>query len=566
MARIQTISGTAVPSSPLGIKADAGRAMAVDNANIQMAGAIQQTAQVMAGIQAQRQAHVERGMLAKEETIRSKTAAQVQKYMDENQGTPEEWGKEHEKTWKAYEEGRATRSKDWSTRLKQEDDIQLESFRSEIGIRFSTQQNTALIRQSNARMEANANDRLDNGDVLGAAQWVNSMNLTPEAKRLKLDQVVSAGLFRQYDKLLTETASLPPAARLTELQSIEAGVMAKDDKGNYKSGTVSDEKGNLIGSMGEGERMRLAQHIKGFYKAAQVEMARTGSALVDEVKFTNGDPALIFGKAYESGAITPEIAAVYVQEARYNLRKEADAAQARADIRAGKRDRAAQAVDTELNRKTGTRMTFKELEKRMAIGIDRPDDPQGITPEAYAKARDELIGIQESEMAALVSDTNSVNNELYRKLGQGITRACFSDKAQMTPNEQRAILKKISDERISVGSKAEVMKLFFKVQEWDLREAEVSETDGDRQLSKEEKDLRSSLIEKYRDHADAYGAEALGSLYMKDMETVGTWYRNNPKATDAQRAAKAKEFLDKLGSRIDRGAGRSILGNIPAFQ
>lgn len=565
MARIQTISGTAVPTSPLGIKADAGRAMAGDMANADMARSMQQTAQVMQGIQMQRQAHVERGLLAKEDTIRNKTAAEVQTYMDNNQGTPEAWGKFHDQTWKAYEEGRSTRAKDWTPRLRSADDQQLESFRAETGIHFATKQNTALIRQANARIEANANVKLDNGDVVGAAQSVNSMNLTPEAKRVKLDQVVSAGLFRQYDKVLTDTAKLPPAARLAELQSIEAGVMAKDDKGNYKSGTISDDQGNVIGSMGEGERIRLAKHINEQNKQATAEMMKVGNGLVDQVKY-GADPQLVFEQAAQAGQITPEIAAVFVPEIRYNQQLAADKAEFKADAIATKRDRAAQAVSTELNRTTGTRMTFKELERRRAIGITRPGDSQGLTPEAYQQARDELIGIQESEMASLVSDKNSVNNELYRKLGQGITRTFFSDNAQMTPAEQRNILQKISDERISAGSKAEVMKLFFKVQEWDLREAEVSETDGDRQLSKEEKDLRSSLIEKYRDHADAYGAEALGSRYMMDMETVGTWYRNNPKATDAQRAAKAKEFLDKLGSGIDRGAGSSILGNISAFQ
>src|SRR5512136_271661 len=239
MARIQTISGTAVPSSPLGIKADVGAMTSGARANAQFAGALGQTAQVMAGIVAARQNHIDKGLLAKEDSIRSKTAAEIQTYMDNNQGTPESWQKFHDDTWKAYDDARNARAKEWSPQLKAADDIKSEDFRMESGIRFGVQQNKALISQANARLEANAADKMRNGDVSGALISINAMNLTPDKKAERVQQVTSAAAYHSYDMRLSNIDELPPAQALTELNNVEAELIATKD-GQFQAGNVVD--------------------------------------------------------------------------------------------------------------------------------------------------------------------------------------------------------------------------------------------------------------------------------------------------------------------------------------
>lgn len=556
MANIPTIALSGVPAHQLGVKADAGPLMASSQAREGAWRTVGQAAQVFAGIAKQRQDHIDRGTLASEDSIRQQTASAVSKYMDENQGEPEKWAKFHEQTWKAYESERNKRAKGWSPQLIEEDNIRMQGYKADTDIRFQTEQNRALIRKANAQIEANANLRLDNGDIEGAVGQINSMNLAPEAKRAKLDQVINGGIYRQYDRLLTDTAQLPPARQIEEFKKIEAGLVNRDAKGNYTSGVLKDANGAVLGGMGEPARLDVLRNVRSAVRHANVQMAQTGSALVRKIELGD-DPNLIFQRALANGEITPEVAAVFVPEAKA-------AVDSKNDVLAARRDRGEQAVMAEINRKGGTRMTMQEIERRQAIGITRPNDPQGLTGAAAQRARQELEAIQESEWDS-IADQPGPRNQLEKMLGQGITTK-FWDRAQMTPEEQNDMLSTISTGVLSTGTKSRLMQLFFEVQKWDLRESEISDVDGDRDISPEEKELRTTLIERYRGNSDALSAQALGARYMADMEEVGNWYRSNKNATPAQRAAKAKELSEKLGRDLDHEAGSSILGSIPAFQ
>lgn len=453
MARVQTISGTSVPRSPLGIKADAGRAAAGDYANIQMAGAMQQTARVLEGISMQRQAHIDRGLLASEDTIRNKTAAEVQTYMDNNQGTPEAWGDFHKQTWKAYEDGRATRSKDWSPRLKQEDDIQLEDFRSVSGINFATKQNTALIRQANARLEANADTRLDNGDVQGAVDSVRKMNLTEPQRIQKLDQITDGAVKRQYGMRFEGVQNLSPAFRVEELKRIESELMDRTKEGEYIGGKIVDEQtGQVIGGASEGTRLDLIRATRQMHQAAQIDMAQNGRAILRGVE-AGDDPALAFKKANEAGLIDDQTAAAMVPEVKERL----DAKNA---ALATKRDKSAAQAETAINRKLGANITVQDIERRVVLGATRPNDPQALTPEAGNRLKDELLAVQASEWE-LLRDEGTINRELDALAGSSFLPRSMRDSSQIDPVKQQELLGRIADAKLSKGVKAELLNKFF---------------------------------------------------------------------------------------------------------
>ena len=572
MARIPTISGTAVPSSPLGIKADAGAAMAGARANSQFAGALQQTAQVMAGIVAQRQAHIDRGLLAKEDSIRRKTAAEIQTYMDNNQGTPEAWQKFHDDTWKAYDDGRNARAKGWSPQLKSIDDIQTEEFRTESGIRFSTQQNKALIVQANARLEANADDKMRNGDVQGALKSIGAMNLTPERKAEKVQQVTSAAAYHNFDLRLSTIDELPPAQALNELGKVEAELTAQKD-GQFQGGVITDDDGKPVGGLSQQGRIDLVRQTRERKNAQLGAMSQAGRELVRKAK-EGMDPGLIFNEALKAGQIDEATARIFVPEVDIILKKRAEEsalkAQAEADRLAAKRDAAEARTRAQINQKMGATITAQDIERRAALGVTRPNDPNALTPEAAERLRAELMGIESADMGDV--DYTDIEDKLNDRLGYSIFgwsfgkqssfSTFFRDKSQMDDAERAKFIDDIHAARISKGAKLRLLDKFFEVQKWDLREGEVTDKEGDRDISPEEKELRASVIDSYRQLKTAMSPRAIGARYMDDINRIGDWFRSNANATPAQRQQAAKKFYDEITRGVSQDAANSLISEI----
>ena len=575
MARIPTISGTAVPSSPLGIKADAGAAMAGARANSQFAGALQQTAQVMAGIVAQRQAHIDRGLLAKEDSIRRKTAAEIQTYMDNNQGTPEAWQKFHDDTWKAYDDGRNARAKGWSPQLKSIDDIQTEEFRTESGIRFSTQQNKALIAQANARLEANGDMKLMDGDVNGALQSYGAMNLTPDRKLAKIQQATDKAEFNRYATQLSDATDInvPAAKSLDELKRIEAELKAKNKGGEYQYGKIANEKGEIIGGLMEENRIQLLNRLREMKNAQIVAMSQAGRELVRKAK-EGMDPSLIFNEALKAGQIDEATARIFVPEVDIILKKRAEEsalkAQAEADRLAAKRDAAEARTRAQINQKMGATITAQDIERRAALGVTRPNDPNALTPEAAERLRAELMGIESADMGDV--DYTDIEDKLNDRLGYSIFgwsfgkqssfSTFFRDKSQMDDAERAKFIDDIHAARISKGAKLRLLDKFFEVQKWDLREGEVTDKEGDRDISPEEKELRASVIDSYRQLKTAMSPRAIGARYMDDINRIGDWFRSNANATPAQRQQAAKKFYDEITRGVSQDAANSLISEI----
>jgi len=570
MANIPTVALTEVPTAPgLAPRLSADAFNATNRAITQVGGAIQDVGGMLNKYAMQKQEHVNKGYLAGEEAVRMQTAAQIEEFARKNPDKPETWGKMQESTWKSYELGRAERARaqGWGNDVVSTDKQLASSYKAEFGIRFNAEIDKGLIRQGNARLDAVAAMHMASGNFEGALA-ANDSKTQFEGERLASQQkLVSDYLINNVNRELSDIAKKPPARQMVELAAVESDLVAVNKKGEPVNGWVENKKGERIGGLSPEERTRLIRATRESIDAAEVAMAQNGRALVRQAQL-GVDPAIAFSDAHDKGLISTEVAQSFVPELQIALaEKQAKidlAAERSADALATRQDKAEATAQRQIDARTGATLTMGEIERREAIGITRPNDPFGISKDAAKRLRAELTSREEAD--TYEPDFLKVNAQLESRLGQGVMGTWFSDAAQMNPMEKRKILNDINVAKISVGAKLKLMDKFFETVKWDLREGEISEMDGDRDIGIEEKGLRSNMIQVYRENGTNLGPRSIGARYMSDMQRVGDWFSKNPNATPAAKKAKADEFYAQTKKEVTDEASTAIFRTIPYLQ
>jgi hypothetical protein len=345
---------------------------------------------------------------------------------------------------------------------------------------------------------------------------------------------------------------------------VEAELIAVNKKGEPINGWVENEQGDRIGGLNQQERTRLIRATRESIDAAEVTMARNGRALVNQARL-GVDPAIAFSDAEKKGLITAEVAQVFLPDLQVKLKElqdTEDAATARkAENLATRQDTAEAKAQRQIDART---LTIKEIDKLEAIGIARLNDPSGISKDAANRLRAELTSREEAD--TYEPNFLNINDKLESRLGQGIIGTFFSDSAQMSPVEKRKMLNDIASAKVSVGAKLKLMDKFFETVKWDLRDKEISEMDGDRNIGPEEKDLRSSMIDFYRKAGTDLGPRSIGAHYMADTQRINDWFSKNENASPATKEAKAKEFYAQTKKEVTEEASTGILSSTIYFQ
>lgn len=567
---IPTVALSEVSTAPgLAPRLSADAFNATNRAITQAGGALQDVGDMLNRFAMQKQEHVNKGFLAGEEAVRMQTAAQIEKYATENPDKPETWAKFQESTWKSYEQGRSDRAKaqGWGNDVVTTDKQLSDSYRAEFGIRFNAETDKGMIRQANARQQSVATMHLATGNVKGALAAVDSMTLYPEARQAMIEKITNDYLSNKVVREISDIGNLPPAKQIKSLAVVEAELIAVNKKGEPINGWVENEQGDRIGGLNQQERIRLIRATRESINAAEVTMAQNGRVLVRQAQL-GVDPAIAFSDARNKGLITDEVAKIFLPELQAELKDKqtkADVAAERlADALATRQDKAEAAAQRQIDARTGATLTMKEIERREAIGIARPNDPSGLSKDAANRLRGEL---QNREGADVYEpDFLKVNGQLEEKLGQNIIGTFFSDSAQMNPVEKRKMLNDIASAKVSVGAKLKLMDKFFETVKWDLRDKEISEMDGDRDIGPEEKDLRSNMIDFYRKAGTDLGPRSIGAHYMADTQRINDWFSKNENASPAAKQAKANEFYAQTQKEVTEEASTGILSSTIYFQ
>jgi len=243
---------SAVSPATGGARVDAQAAAAPFGALAQAGGQIANVGQMLGQIALERQQHVNQGILANEDTIRRNTFAEIQEYAAQNQGQPEAWDKFAKQKWQEYQNGRTSRAEadGWGPDVKESDELQMKEFSSRANIAFDAERSKALVRQSNARLEANAVTLMSSGDEAGAMKSIGDMNLFEDQRKTVANRVIyqtisgfiASDPVSVLDRLQEQTdagkpknwGALDENQRLTLMNEARSAV-SKNQRDNYQS-------------------------------------------------------------------------------------------------------------------------------------------------------------------------------------------------------------------------------------------------------------------------------------------------------------------------------------------
>jgi polyhydroxyalkanoate synthesis regulator phasin len=554
-------SGVASQALVSNLRMDEGAMNAPNRALAQAGGAIAGAGEMLGRFEIEKAELRNKGILAKEETIRGETAASIQAFMERNPADPDSWAAASNSTWAEYEKGRTERAKKekWAPDVVEKDKLQYSLYRSEFGIRARATQDKALIGQANARLEANADQKLRAGDTAGAAAEVKRMNLTPEAMGRTLRRVFEEGSYKIANNQLDALRDLPPAQAIPALEAYKANLLKKNDAGKYEAYEFEE------GGMSLGGRVNLESITNARLREAEAAMYRTGRRITNQVELGAPLEATI-EEAVKRGEMNAEIAAAmspeWAKASAVWQAKEAEKAATKAKMAELEADRLttrqANAEDR-MRAGLGEKVSLRDIEKAEAIGIARPTDPDGITKEAGARLRTELQSKASAEREGVPAFT-SIDSKLNERMGQFLM---FGDKAQENPTDQMKLVKQIQDAKLSKETRLGLMRKFFDVRAYDLKDAEVSEASGDRDIGPEEQAARMALIQHFQKQAVlAPSPQAVGDLYFKQSAAIEKWMRANSKATPETKKAAMQRFTEAFAKEIDDLAGIEALSDI----
>jgi hypothetical protein len=540
MPTIPTVALSAVPQAPtLGPRADAGAFNATNRAITEAGGALAGVGEMLGRFAMAKQAQVNKGLLAAEETVRMETAAQVQAYAAQNADKPETWDKFHADTWKAYEKGRATRAKEqgWGPDVRAQDDALAKGYMAETTIRFRAQKDAALIRQSNTRLMGNAQAKLRGGDYEGYLATVEQMNLFPDQKEAMIRQGLEEGLYKTANNELDTIRDLPPAQAVQAYDDFKRALNEKDGKAfkNYEH-----EKGGLS----LGGRVNLESMANARVREAQRQMNITGQRLVSEMRLGRATLADVKA-AVDAGEIDMETAKALAPDlqlaAEERTAKQAAKAQELAQQQGAKADRLRdRAVTPGRVGDVGAR----DIERQVALGE--------ISPEQGAQLQAELQQAARAEQASAAGEYARIS----KKLRGGMGAKMFG--RQPDDNEYRALQSEIISAKVTKETRLKLMDDFFALKLADIEDLqEEGDRWMDRTISTSERGLRRDMIAEYRRLSPALGDVLAGDLMLNQEGRIRAFFDS---AEGKRSPEEVKRFLrEDLLPEAQKAAGFEAL-------
>lgn len=282
MANIPTVALSEVQSGQLAPRADSAPFMAGGQAIAQMGRALQDVGGTIGRFAIQKAEHVNRGILANEETIRMQTAANIQDYAMKNADKPETWQAFADSAWKGYEQGRTSRQKaeKWAPDVVNANRLATQDYQARFGIDFQKQTSAGLIRQSNSRLMGNAEEKLRAGDYAGYVATVNTMNLYDDQKLEAIQTGLDKGIGEEFERRMTDATTLTAADRIAAFSEIEAE-LSSEGGGVYK-----DDAGEVVGGIEQGTRNRLLREARRLKSAADMDIMQATRELFSAYNLT----------------------------------------------------------------------------------------------------------------------------------------------------------------------------------------------------------------------------------------------------------------------------------------
>lgn len=550
----------ALIGAPNRTRMDDSALQAPNRAMVQAGQTIQGGADMLGRFALEKADQVNKGILAKEETIRMETAAGIQAHFEENQENPGLWGDHANATWATYEKDRSARAKNekWAPAVLERDTLQYQVFRGEVGIKFRAEQDKAFVRQSNARLESNAEAKLRAGDYDGFVKSMDAMNLFPDVKERKIRAGLEEGTYRIATNQLDALRDLPPSQAIPAIAKFMAAVNEKGADGKYKE--FEYERGG----MSEGARVQVTTIAQQRIREQERLMAVNGRAIVADIRMGRATVDTVM-TAVKNGDMTPDVAKAIMPEvamavdewdAKLTTKAEAKAAKVEAEKRRLQETAQQQAATTDRLRSAALergKVGVRDIERQLVLGE--------ITPTQAEQLKEELIQASRAEVQMEKGDYAMISS----KLRGGMTAKMFG--RQPSDVEYQRIQADIAGSKtLTKETRLKLMDEFFTLKLADISDLQEEGPDNgrwaDRDITPQERTLRAGVLGEYKKLLPALGDVTAGDLMFSQEARIRAFF---DQAKTPRTQPEIEKFTkEQLLPEIQKAAGFQALRD--AFQ
>jgi hypothetical protein len=518
--------------------------------------ALANTGQLMMNMALRRQEFEDKGRLADEDNRRMEVVGGIQKYVAENPDRPETWGQIREAAWKQYEKDRAARrqKEGWNARAIEIDERNYQEYRTRIDTQFGVDEVKGTIRKANAKLQANGENKLRQGDYAGFMAAIDSMSLFPDQREAMIRDGLESGMYKTAINELDALRNVPAGKVVPILEQYRAELLAKDEKTG-----VFLKYEFPRGGLSLGGRVNIQSIVEARIREAQHAMDVKGRNLVTAIRAGRATDADVMA-AVESGEIdritardiAPDVVlAQEVAQDRVDRRRAADEAK-----KLNQAQQQAAKVDS-LRKKAleAGEIGLREIDRQIGLGE--------ITAEQGDQLKAELGQAARREQETEDSDYDIISRNIHGKYAKKLFGLL---PGQAKDAEYRKIQAQINTAKLTKESRLKLVGELFDLKLADMEDLEEEgPANGswlDREISPTERALRRTMIGEYRKLLPALGDTLAGDLLFNQEPKIRAFFDTAEKGRSQQEIEK---FLKTdLLPEVHKAAGLEALRD--AFQ
>ena len=573
MAKIQLQYFTPSQTASSNVRADPSLLSAESRGIQQLGKAVSDAGQLVNNMALQKQAHLDKGYLANEEIERAKTQRQIDKFQEDNIGDYKAWEPESDRLWGLYEKEQADRVKTGNgSRSAVNGDVrnyQLEREASRIATQAAV--NVAQIAESNENIMQSAYQYYEMGDVTNAVKKVYDLNASTADKTAQALKMVAESEKTKMALRVSEALELSPAEQKKALNDIAAELSERDSDQNFVNGQVlieNPDSGEIVnGGILMSDRVAFRDKALELARSAQNAMERNAYDLVPFIRMGDSVDQLI-ADGIKAGDFDAETVQGFSRTFDYEqgVYSENQAALKNKEEEARRQKLIAynNAETTLAERITSGKATEEDISKHVKLDLIRPQRVEGLTAlvkqraqyeadAAEAADRDEAKrqirvltsldaefvkgdlstydlntrgrneGLSEARLKA-ANDRLSASNAMQRS-GQMFTdlkEDIDSMSIEPSPSDYNNMIRTIAESDLSKDNRIFLLgrMLHLKIRDFEDNEEDVEGTLFERDISNQEKRVRTNLMPAFYFLANVRGAAIAGDIYFQQEEKL----------------------------------------------
>lgn len=609
MAKIQLQYFTPSQTASSNVRADPSLLSAESRGIQQLGKAVSDAGQLVNNMALQKQAHLDKGYLANEEIERAKTQRQIDKFQEDNIGDYKAWEPESDRLWGLYEKEQADRVKTGNgSRSAVNGDVrnyQLEREASRIATQAAV--NVAQIAESNENIMQSAYQYYEMGDVTNAVKKVYDLNASTADKTAQALKMVAESEKTKMALRVSEALEKPPAEQKKALNDIAAELSERDSEQNFVNGQVlfeNPDSGKIVnGGILMSDRVAFRDQALGLVRSAQNAMERNARDLVPFIRMGDSVDQLI-ADGIKAGDFDAETVQGFsrtfdIEEGIYSDKQEA-LKNKEDEARRQKLIAYNNAETTLAERITSGKATEEDISKHLELDLIRPQRVEGLTALVKQRAQyeadaaeaddaDEAIrqgrvfsglqddflkgdlsvydlhrrarneGLSEARVKGLVASL-SASNDMQRSgpMFTELKDSIDSMAIEPSPSAYRDMVRTIAESDLTKDNRIFLLgrMLHLKIRDFEDNEEDVEGTLIERDISNQEKAVRTNLMPAFYLLANIRGAGIAGDIYFQQEEELKKRF-SKPVTPE-----EAKAIEDEFRRTIYEAGASMILGEI----